>query len=164
MEIWTRQRDQLGWTPWPDVPRGLASLLDAPDEQVLLLSEAPDVERDLLVAAIRVVRALARNGGHVVVASSHPFAGLLDELTPPGVDQLWVVERHEAKRKATIENVSEIGGGICPNLHTKTENGTTLSVCGRRHDRMVLARHHLDRWCLMNPGGCPHRDHGGGDA
>lgn len=164
MEIWTRQGDQLGWTPWPDVPRGLARLLDAPNEQVLLLSEAPDVERDLLVATIRVVRALARNRGHVVVASSHPFAGLLDELTPPGVDQLWVVERRETMRKATIENVSEVGRRTCSNLHSKTEDGTTLSVCGRRRDRMVLARHHLDRWCLMNPDSCPQRDEGGGDA
>lgn len=164
MEIWTRQRDQLGWTPWPDVPRGLASLLDAPDEQVLLLSEAPDLERDQIVAAIRVVHVLARDGGHVIVASSHPFAGLLDELAPYGVDQVWVVERRQMKQcAATIKNVSEIGGGVCPCLHTKTENGITLSVCGARHDRMVIGSHHLNRWCLLNSPGCPCREKEDGD-
>lgn len=164
MDIWTRQHDQLDWTPWPDVPRGLAKLLDTPDAQVLLLTEAPDIEHDLLIAAVRLVHALVANGGSIVVASPHPSVDLIDSLRPVGVDHVWVVERPGFGRKASIQNVSEISATVCPHLHSKTGGGTTLTVCGRHHDRMVLARHHLDRWCLRYNGECPHRRRGDGDA
>ena len=163
MEIWTRQREQLGWTPWPDVPSGLASLVDVPDAQVLLRTEAPDVEHDLLVATLRLVQALAKDG-NVVIASPHPSADWVESLKPFSVDQAWVVERRGARRPPAIENLSELVQGICPHLHTKTIDGTTLSVCGCHLDRMVLARHHLDRWCLLGDSECPHRRPGGSDV
>ena len=157
MEIWTRQREQLGWTPWPDVPRGLASLLDVSGAQVLLLTEAPAAEHDIIVAALRLVHALAKDGGNVVIASPHPSADWVESLKLFGVDQVWVVERRGARRSPALENVSELGKGICPHLHTNTDGGITLSVCGCHRDRMVLARHHLDRWCLLDKRDCPHR-------
>ncbi|MFO8071759.1 MAG: hypothetical protein R6V85_07770 [Polyangia bacterium] len=164
MEIWTRQRDQPDWTPQPDVPRGLAVLLDAPDVQVLLLCEAPDVERELLVAALRLVQALGGDGGAVVVASPHPSAELIETLAPYDVDQVWVVERRGARRTAIPKNASELGRNVCPHLRTETRDGTTLSVCGRRRDRLVLGRRNRERWCLTNNAGCPHRGPGRGDA
>lgn len=156
MELWTSQREHLGWTPWSDVSRGLASLLDAPNAQVLLLTEAPEAEHDLLVAALRLVHALAANGAEVVVASPHPSADLIESLAPCGVDQVWVVERRNAQQASTLVNISALGQGVCSELHAKTEDGTTISVCGCRRDRMVLARHHLNRWCLGNKESCPH--------
>jgi len=164
MEIWTRQREQMGWTPWPDMPRGLASLLDVHGAQVLLLTDAPETEHDALVAALKLVHALARDDCNVVVASPHPSAGLIESLASCDVDQVWVVNGRHSRRTAPLENVLGLDHDVCPYLHTSTEDGTTLSVCGSHHDRMVLARHHLDRWCLKNDGNCPHRRHNGSDV
>ena len=159
MEIWTRQRTHLGWTPWPNVACGLATLLDAADAQVLLLTEAPDVERLLLIAALRLVHAIVEGQPNVVVASPHPSADLVEFLIGHGVRQIWAVERRGTRRASTLENISELGPGVCPQLHAKTDAGKTLSLCGCRHDRMVLAGHQMRRWCLLGSRNCPHWRH-----
>jgi hypothetical protein len=59
-------------------------------------------------------------------------------------------------QETPLDHVVELGGGICPELHAKHEQEVTLSVCGRHKDRMVLARHHFDCFCLAKKEDCPH--------
>lgn len=156
MEIWTRQREQIGWTPWPELIPGLSSLIDEPDAQILLHTEAPDMERELLIETLRLIHRLAPKTMSVIVASPYPSADLRKSLVPHKVDQFWVMEPHGAFGTATIGNVMEVADSLCPALHTLIEKQTTLSVCGCHHDRMVLAKHHLERWCLKGKERCPH--------
>ncbi|MBN2499051.1 MAG: hypothetical protein JXR96_30960 [Deltaproteobacteria bacterium] len=164
MEIWTRKRDQLGWTMWPDVLRGLASLRDAPDAKVLLYVETPDEEHDRLVAALKLIRGLEQGHRDIVLASPHPSSDWVDSLRSFGVDHLWTVGHRGADGPAGLDRIAQIQGGVCPHLHSRTARGVSLSVCGCHHDRMVLARHHLDRWCLRDGRGCPHLSRGCDDA
>jgi hypothetical protein len=81
----------------------------------------------------------------------------VESLRKSSADQIWAVEPHGFGRSHRIERVSEVGGNICPYLHAKTEGKITVSVCGGQKDRLILARHHLDRWCLAGEEDCPHR-------
>lgn len=75
-----------------------------------------------------------------------------------GVDQVWVIDRSHSHRNERLlhSRVLDASDRICPALHTRTGEGDSLSVCGRRSDLVVLARHHLDRWCLGHNQECPH--------
>ena len=155
MEIWTRQSDRLGWTPWPGIPQGLAAIAAAPrTRQVLLVTTAPGADHSAVVAVLQLIQALG--GCDVTVASPHPSTDWAASLEPLGVDHLWVVDQGPMDRTARLRNPTEVRGGICPHLHTKSRESSTLSVCGRHHDRLVLARHHLETWCLAGGEGCPH--------
>lgn len=163
MEIWTRQSKQPGWTPWPDIPQGLAAIAAEPmDRQVLLVTTAPDIDQAALVAVLRLIQALGRC--EVTVASPHPSTDWAASLEPLGVDHLWVVDQGPMDRGTRLRNPTEVRGNICSHLHARSYGATTLSVCGRHHDRLVLARHHLETWCLSGGDGCPHLQRDGSDV
>jgi hypothetical protein len=160
MEIWTRQSDQLGWIPWPAIPQGLAAIAAVPGaRQALLVTTAPDADHPAVVAVLQLIQTLGRC--EVTVASPHPSTDWAESLEPLGVDHLWVVDQGPMDRAARVGNPTEVRGNICHHLHTKTRGTTTLSVCGCHHDRLVLARYHLETWCLTGGDGCPHL-HGDG--
>lgn len=163
MEIWTRQADQLGWAPWPDVPQGLAAVVAEPEvRQILLVTTAPDADHAAVVAVLRLIQALG--GREVTVASPHPSTDWATSLEPLGVDHLWVVDQGSVDRATRLRNPTEVRGDICPHLHARSSGATTLSVCGRHQDRLVLARHHLESWCLNGGDDCPHLHGDGSDA
>ena len=149
MELWTKHADG-DWTPWPDLLRGLESLIDTPRGEVLLFTEAPDVDREALTAALRLIRTLA-DRVDVTVASPHPCSRLFEVVAPFHVDHFWLADSPHA-----LGDVTEVLAPICPHLRTLTTRGVTVSACAC-HAGMVLARHHLDRWCLENDPECPHR-------
>ena len=160
MEIWTRQPDQLGWTPWPDIPQGLAAIAAKPDARhILLVTTAPGPDHATLIAVLQLIQGLG--GCDVTVASPHPSTDWAESLEPLGVELLWVVGQGPMDRATRLRNPTEVRGGICPHLHAKSSSATTLSVCGCHHDRLVLARHHLEAWCLNGGDNCPHL-HGDG--
>lgn len=156
MEIWTRQSEQLGWTPWPDIPQGLAAIAAKPDARhdVLLVTTAPGCDHATLIAVLQLIQGLGKCD--VTVASPHPSTDWAETLEPLGVDHLWVVDRATMVHTTRPGNPTEIRACICPHLHAKSSGTTTLSVCGCHHDRLVLARHHLESWCLTGGDGCPH--------
>jgi hypothetical protein len=98
----------------------------------------------------------ALGGCEVTVASPHPSPDWAASLEPLGVDHLWVVDQGPMDGATRLRNPTEVRGDICPHLHTKPCSATTLSVCGCHHDRLVLARDHLETWCLNGADGCPH--------
>ena len=157
MEFWTRDDNQGWWKEWPDALQGLASL-SASHVEVLLLSLKPDAELSALIATVRLVRKLVGRAVTIIIASPHPSDEWLRPLKEYGIDHVWLVQRPgaEAQRRGIFARLLEIDNGICPALHSRTSNGTTLSVCGCHSDRMVLARHHFDRWCLRSHRQCPH--------
>lgn len=162
MEAWTRKHEDSEWTVWPDLPRALTGLLDESDADVLLLSEEPDLESEELVATVRVLGLLGSHVGHVMVASPYPSTEWVERLRPLGVEHVWVGERARYREEGVIEHVDEVGDQLCPALHARTRDHVTLSVCGCEKDRMVLARDHLDRWCLDHRESCPHWKRGDG--
>jgi hypothetical protein len=112
-----------------------------------------------LFAAIRLSRRLATGPLEVVAGSVHPSAKWRDSVLEAGADLALLVRQPKdcrLCRRPPLDDVVELGAGICPELHAKREQKVTLSVCGRHKDRMVLARHHFDRWCLARKEDCPH--------
>jgi hypothetical protein len=155
MEIWTRKRNQLGWVQWPDIAVGLLEVRGAANMQIMLLTEAPDIEIDALIAVLSIINGLAGDECDVIIASPHPSTDWLEQLKDLGVDQVWAVTPRSMGRSRRIEKVREIGRTICPHLHAKTEEKTTVSVCGLHGDRLVLGGHQLERWCLADGSNCP---------
>ena len=158
MEIWTRQEGELGWKPWTDMLQGLASLSRPWAGAVLLVCESPDVEMTSVLATVSLIRRLTGPTTAVIVGSPHPSKEWLTPLAGAGIDQAWILDGHIGGSHSPGDRVGEpaVAANICPALHSRTAEGTTLSVCGRHGDRMVLAHHHLHRWCLGRYLDCPH--------
>lgn len=165
MEVWTRTADQLGWKEWPEPVQGLAWLSDHPVVEVLLVALNPDEELPELTAAVRLIRSTAGTSVRIIVASPHPSEEWVRPLQEIGIDHVWWVARPRPRRVPRHEMTARargIEGSVCLALHTATEHGVTLSLCGRHRDRMVLAPHHLARWCLDGHETCPHWKYGPG--
>lgn len=158
MEFWTRDDDQLCWKEWPDAVQGLARLPASRLAQVLLFSLEPDAELPSLVATVHLVRKLVGRAVTLIIASPHPSEEWVRPLRESGIDHVWLVERpgSEERVRSAPTPVQEIKSRICPALHSHTSARTTLSLCGCHQDRMVLARYHLERWCLRGHEQCPH--------
>lgn len=161
MEIRTKRTDEASWTEWPDLAHGLLSLLESDDVQVMLFTEDPEIERDLVAAALRLTRAVAREGTDVIVASPHPSAEWIRSLRALSPAAVWALTRHGNGELAPIEVSTDVARGVCPELHSRTNGHTTASVCGRCGDRLVLGSRHLERWCLGDPSRCPRWKDGG---
>ncbi len=155
----------MSWKEWPDAVQGLAALPVSAPAEVLLLALQPDRELPELLAAVRLIRERAGSPVRVVAASPHPSGEWLGPLWDVGVDAVWWIER-PGTRKPQANRVAgrpqEVRGEVCPALHSRTQDGVTLSVCGRHGDRMVLAARHLERWCLRHHVECPHWKFGPG--
>ena len=158
MEFWTRKKECRKWRWWPDVVRGLAGIGREEPAGVLLVSQRPLEEMDCLMATLRVVRRLARNGVSVEVASRHPSDSWILPLKQAGVDRVWVL----GPAAASAGNhpgpgcLTEVPEHLCPGLHARPAGGAELSVCGCHRDLMILASHHLQSWCLGRYPDCPH--------
>jgi len=157
MELWTRQEHELTWRQWPDILSGLASVLGGFRGEVLILSEAPDLERGQVASVVGIIRQFASGRAGIVVATPHPTKEWIDALDPLGVDRFWVVNGRGADRETPpCGTVNAIEAQICPALHAITREKTTLSVCGCRGDRLVRVWPHLTAWCLGEYQRCPH--------
>lgn len=158
MEFWTSTREQFGWRQWPDVVQGLLGFCESSHGSVLLVSDRPDEEIESLLATVGLVRQLAGKDVSIVVASPHPSEEWLGPLKECGIDHVWVIDRSTRPKADRLDGPGKLEAprAICPALHVRTGERLTLSVCGRHGDRMVLARHHLERWCLGRNEDCPH--------
>ena len=158
MEFWSKTSDQLCWKEWPDAMHGIAHLPASRITEVVLLTDEPHVEASGLVTTVRLIRELVGHAVTIIVASPYPSEAWLQPLKEASVDHIWLVARRRCEKltRGGPDPLREINGSICPALHTGAEAGRTLSVCGCRHDRLVLARHHLKRWCLDAHQSCPH--------
>jgi len=159
METWTRNEEGR-WKRWSHPGLGLDALANSSPRVVSLLVVGIGPEDDeQLLAAVRLARRLATGPLEVVAGNVHPSARWLEAVREAGADLTLLVPQPKHCRlckKPPLDDVVELGCNICPELHAKHEQKTTLSVCGRHKDRMVLARHHFDRWCLTSKEDCPH--------
>lgn len=159
METWTRNEEH-SWKQWSHPALGLDAIANASPPVVALLVIATDAEDDeQLVAAVRLARQLATTPLEVVAASVHPSLRWLESVREAGADRALLVPRPNQCRRCKqppLDDVVELSGSLCPELHAKSEHKVSLSVCGKHNDRMVLARHHFDRWCLAAKEACPH--------
>jgi hypothetical protein len=159
MEMWTR--NEAGeWRRWPHVAPGLDAVASAIPrvDRVLVVGRTP-VEDDRAVAAIRLSRRLAGGSLTVIAGQERPTRAWREAVCAAGADSALVVARrdeYEGRPDPPLDDAREVGADVCPELHVVHERGVTLSVCGRHRDSMVLARHHLDRWCLAAHDQCPH--------
>jgi len=159
METWTRN-EKGRWRRWSQPGLALDLITSSSPRVVSLLVIGTGPEDDeQLFAAVRLARRLATGPLEVVAASVHPSARWRESVREAGVDLALLVPQPQhclLCKKPPLDVVVELGVGICPELHAKHEQGVTFSVCGRHKDRMVLARHHVERWCLAKKEDCPH--------
>lgn len=160
METWT-QNNKGSWKRWSHPGPGLDAIASASSRMVsiLVVGIGPEDDEQLL-AAVRLARRLASGPLEVVAGIVHPSARWVESVRKAGADIALLVPQpkpFELCKTPPLYDVVELGRGICPELHAERAQGTTLSVCGRRKDLMVLARHHFDRWCFSNKEHCPHR-------
>jgi len=159
MEMWTHSEEGK-WRRWSHTGPGLDAVAGASPriDQVLVIGSDPADDEQLL-AAIRLTRRLAGGPVTLIAGSEHPSACWCDSVRNAGADRTLLVSRPKERcwnKQPPLEDGAEIGPGICPALHVHHEHDVTLSVCGRCQDRMVLVRHHFDRWCLAAKEECPH--------
>ncbi|MBN2718187.1 MAG: hypothetical protein JXX14_20245 [Deltaproteobacteria bacterium] len=157
MEIWTRYNSQIEWRQWPKILSGIEGLLQDEPVEVLFLSERPLHEIDQFISGIAIVRRICGESVSVIVASPYPSEQWISRLRTVGIDQVWTVSsRQQRYGQVSPEQVSQLTNAACPALHAREHGGKAISVCGCHSDRMVLAHHHLKRWCLKNKDECPH--------
>lgn len=157
MEMWARE-DSGGWTTWNHVAEGLDALAAGTFTAVLLVVTGEPADDRATLPVIRLAKRLSPAPVALMVASPHPSAAWYASTRDAGADQALAVstEPGAVATAPPLEGSAEIGETLCPALHVLHTKGATLSVCGRHHDRLVLARHHFDRWCLGTKECCPH--------
>lgn len=165
MEFWTRNPKQPFWRQWTDAIQCLCGLGDTENGSLLLITDRPKCELGCLVATAGMVKKLAGDAISITVASPYPTWEWITRLKDCGIDHFWTVQRTNGlkRRRIDVSRGLETGPSLCPALHVQVDGQITLSVCGRHCDRMVLARHHLERWCLSHHTECPHWQ-GGADG
>lgn len=157
MRIWTRESGTADWRPWRDALSALEWVAGSWDGVVLLVSDAPDDELPRLLATARLVRRFSGRAT-VVAGSRHPANIWIEALRAAGVEQVWRLDTRDwpGAERHPEERVEVLAEPVCPALHTRTEDGATASVCGRRGDRLVLPRRQLARHCLHDHASCPY--------
>lgn len=157
MRIWTQDESGTGWRAWPDALSGLADLTPGWDGPVLLVSEAPHHELSELLATVRLVRRLCAHAT-VIAGSRHPERDWMAALHDAGVDRFWRLAGQPPRQRGSFDGYIEAQAErVCPALHTRSEDGVTVSVCGLRNDRLVLPQRRLERHCLGDHERCPYR-------
>ena len=158
MKMWTLNEGQMNWKQWPDSIQAIESVSGTWKGQVLVYSERPTAELKALIAIIRILRNICCNEVAIIIGSPHPDQSWIDILKEAGTDYVWQMDTHYAKSTphvACIDSSVQLDERPCPALRAMDSNGVTLSVCGRRNNRWILARHHFHRWCFGKYSGCP---------
>jgi hypothetical protein len=159
METWTLGSGDR-WKRWghPGVALDAMSTMPSTVTQLLVIDiEVGDQERT--AATIHLARRIAVGPLQVIAGSLHPTRQWSESVRRAGADRVLFIARRKAGwhlRNPHLTEVVELDDRVCPALHVTHDQDLTLSVCGRRHDRMVLARPHLDGWCLKHNSACPH--------
>ncbi|MBN1945743.1 MAG: hypothetical protein JW797_08695 [Bradymonadales bacterium] len=170
MEIWT-QYEPARWRRWADTGQVIESFDSWPPSTVLLVATREPDETERVCGTLRLFRHLANGRMRMMVGSGHPSAAWCASVLAAGADQVLLVPRswergrqdeRNPEEKPPLQQAIELDADICPALHVRRDGDVILSVCGRHADRMVLARHHLERWCLAAKDRCPHWGGGSG--
>ena len=162
MEVWVKSSSGNRWRRERGALLALERLADGEEAALLLVADKPDLDLPQLLATLRLMQRLGVDAERIQLAAAHPSAAWLAPLAEAGLTQIILRSKkasgpqNEGRRVSLVELLHH----CCPHLHTKTSNGVTLSVCGLKHHRMVLADHHLDSWCLHQGDGCPHLANG----
>ena len=162
MQLFSRKPGDTPWQGPADPITGLAAVNDEVSDLVLHV-EWPILQAARLAGAVRLTRRLGGDRIRIGIATPHPAGEWLAEAFRAGADDLVICPGAPAQvllaflpaaRRCRLED-------CCPHLHQRIRHNLPMCVCGRHRDRMVLAGHHLDRWCVGDVASCPHRS--GGD-
>lgn len=153
--MWTREQ-RTRWTRWEDIVAGVDFATDPRREvDTVVLEEGVD-GADIPVL-VHLLRRLQPSPVRLIVTTSHPSALRAEAARDAGADQVLLTGGHAGNgTEPPLRGAVELGSRLCPALHESLWQRQTLSVCGEHGDRLVLAPHHLDRWCLAGKEGCPH--------
>lgn len=152
MEIWTYD-EAGGWIGWARAALGLDAIVSAasPTDQMLVVQRSP-ADEDEVCAVIGLARRLCNGTLTVTAGHEHPSTRWRDSVRQAGADRAVLVSDGA---RVPLDDATEVGDQLCPELLVDP-GPTRLSVRERYRDRMVLARHHFDRWCLAGKELCPH--------
>lgn len=157
MELWMRNGNGSSWEHWRDVLVGIEQAARAAPRAVVFATTGDPAEEPALLSALRLVRRLAASVPDVVVMSAHPSKAAFEKVAEEGSAQMYLLSSAKFGDGPPVRvERDRVSSAVCPALHVCPEGGRVLSVCGRWYDKMVLARHHLNRWCLDRHDSCPH--------
>ncbi|MBF0272134.1 MAG: hypothetical protein HQL98_08745 [Magnetococcales bacterium] len=128
------------------------------DSQVILYSDDPEQENNELLAVLETLKEYARCNPEIVTATPYPTAEWQKRMTIAGFDRLWIASERLGRMKDPNQaQFFALEHPLCPFLHTRSDPSEQVSapVCGVCDDRMVLAIHHLRKWCMTDPTPCP---------
>jgi hypothetical protein len=125
---------------------------------MILAVEWPILEGRSLASAVRLAKRLGHCDLQIGVATSNPAGEWLSRAFEEGANFLAIESPGDLVQEGGLGASSQRLNlhDCCPELHQRIRRNTPLSVCGCHQDRMVIAGHHLARWCLKNHGACPH--------
>jgi hypothetical protein len=93
MEVLTQVLGTDAWTRWPTVLRGLLGALGRPARCVVLLSTAPQEEREQLAEATLLLRRMAGRDLPVIVAGPEGPGTWRDDVRIAGITRIWTIRR-----------------------------------------------------------------------
>ncbi|MBF0213515.1 MAG: hypothetical protein HQM00_08120 [Magnetococcales bacterium] len=128
------------------------------DSQIILHSDNPEQEQDELIAVLDLLKEYATEKPMVATSTPYPTVVWQERMAALGFAHLWVAsERLDGRRDPDPLQFFALERGLCPLLHIRSDlsGQRAASVCGACDDRMVLAIHHLRRWCMTEPNVCP---------
>jgi hypothetical protein len=158
MDTWTQDEDGA-WKSWGHADLALDALADDQARIPRVLFVETDLSDDgRVLAMVRLARRLTDGTVSVMAAHSHPTRAWIASILGAGAEQALFLPKPNGGPRPTVPLVGaeSLDDAICPALHARLDERVTLSVCGRHHDRMVLARCHFDRWCLRAKHACPY--------
>lgn len=160
MKIWIKYNNEDAWKEWFDVLTGIASIRPYEQVDVLFVIGRPLHEMETLLSGIAIVRRICGTAVSVLAICPCPSLQWISQLKSVGVDSVlgeWAVSsRGQRIVRVSCQDEVRLTEDACPALHTIENEKEAHSVCGRHNDRMVLAHHHLEKWCLENKDECPH--------
>jgi hypothetical protein len=129
-----------------------------PDATFALYMENPAGQWDSVRNAVTAAGEQNVPVHSILLVTRHLTRDVANKLHEAGFAHVILTKRNQGiQSDSPVFSLETIKDTICPLLHVVESHGVTMSVCGAHNDRMVLAPHHMNRWCLAGMDDCTHR-------
>jgi hypothetical protein len=158
MLLYIREEQTGKWTKCTGVFSGLQHAAASHGALVGIYSNDPEAAMQEITGTMKRAAECGIAQEAVCLITPHPTLDALHHLADWKQARLLVAflpARTDADPAQAIA-VGELCESVCPLLHCTRGNNVVLSVCGAHNDRMVLAEHHMQAWCLTGHAQCPH--------
>ncbi len=151
-----KRLEHEGWKYFVD-PLQLLARTEGKDSHIIFRVEWPILESMALVSAVSLARRVLGEGVRVDVATPHPNVEWLLPAFGAGAERLFL-----AQQSCQIPWCGPEAGdsgyalsAVCPAMAQQVVRNHPVSLCRRHPGGMVVASHHLKRWCTGHRAECP---------